>query len=321
MARLNSTLPPSAPAPRDASPAPLYVRLPDGRRWPCVLRRSARARRCRLRVDGHGMATLVVPQKSRSSQPALESLLQGFAPWLEKTLTRLLGPGAEPPPAATTRAADGRLTLAPVPTLADIPASISLPLSGMVWHIYMVDRGGAPERADGVVRLDGAEDAGGTDSAGNAPVRVTLHHEAHTCAGGGRIELRGPTEHPDFAGSCCLLLQRWLRGQAARWLPPHVRLLASRMGAKVGRITIRAQRGRWGSCSSRGDISLNCLLMLLPLPLLDHVCLHELCHLRHMDHSRQYRAYLALHAPHWQWSEKALNTAWRQMPTWAVWRG
>lgn len=295
MAKLSSTLHSNTPLPSDAAPADagptLSVLLPDGRRWPCALRRSARARRCRLRVDGRGVATLVVPQKSRQTLPALQHMLNGFTPWLEKTLSRLLGPEAEPP------AVDGGIVPTP-PDLADIPASISLPLSGMVWHIYVVDAA-TPAHSG----------------------RVTLHEEAYVDAGGGRIELRGATQHPNFAATCCLLLQRWLRGQAARWLPPHLRLLASRMGAEVGRITVRSQRGRWGSCSSRGDISLNCLLLLLPLPLLDHVCLHELCHLRHMDHSRRYRAHLALHAPHWQWNEKALNTAWRQMPLWAVWRG
>lgn len=282
-----------------SSPAPLSVLLSDGRRWPCILRRSAKARRCRLRVDGRGLATLVVPQKSTPSLPALQNLLESFSPWLDKTLTRLLGPGAEPP------CVDGRGIASPPPSLSDIPASISLPLSGTVWHIYIVPSAENPTRD----RPDKTETA-----------RATLHEEAHTAAGGGRIELRGTTEHPDFAAQCCRLLQRWLRSQAARWLPPHLRLLASRMGVEVGRVTVRAQRGRWGSCSSRGDISLNCLLLLLPLPLLDHVCLHELCHLRHMDHSHRYRAHLAQHAPQWQWREKALNTAWRQMPAWTQWR-
>ena len=67
-----------------------------------------------------------------------------------------------------------------------------------------------------------------------------------------------------------------------------------------------------------GRISLNWRAVLLPLPLLEHLCWHELCHLRHMDHSAAYRAELARYSPHWPEQEKALNNAWRTLPWWAL---
>jgi len=81
------------------------------------------------------------------------------------------------------------------------------------------------------------------------------------------------------------LLEGWYRAQARRYLPPRLDAFAARIGLSPRRVTVRAQRTRWGSCSSRGSISLNWRLMLLPSELVDYVLVHELCHLRYMDHS------------------------------------
>lgn len=67
-----------------------------------------------------------------------------------------------------------------------------------------------------------------------------------------------------------------------------------------------------------GRISLNWRALLLPAPLLEHLCWHELCHLRHMDHSPAYREELARFSPQWPAREKALNAAWRSLPWWAL---
>ena len=76
-----------------------------------------------------------------------------------------------------------------------------------------------------------------------------------------------------------------LADRALREIPPRVREFARRMGVSYGRITIRNQRSRWGSCSSEGNLNFNCLLMLSPPEVLDYVIVHELAHRKQMNHS------------------------------------
>lgn len=78
---------------------------------------------------------------------------------------------------------------------------------------------------------------------------------------------------------------RTLAKEAAEYIPERVAFYASQAGVSYGRITIRNQRSRWGSCSSRGNLNFNCLLMLTPPEIIDYVVVHELCHRREMNHS------------------------------------
>lgn len=170
-----------------------------------------------------------------------------------------------------------------------LPDSIAIPFLGGVWHVYAQTPTDAP--------LTLREDP--------APLGAT----------GGRLVLSGQTGRTVEA---CRLLREWLRRLARRCLPDHVHRMARRMGFTVTSVHVRAQRSRWGSCSSRGTVSLNCRLLLLPLHLLEHVIVHELCHLKHMNHSPTYRKFLQSFAPDWKQKEKMLHISWKTMPLWVI---
>ena len=81
-----------------------------------------------------------------------------------------------------------------------------------------------------------------------------------------------------------------LAAKAKETIPPRVAAFAAQLGVTFGRITIRAQKTRWGSCSVQGNLNFNCLLMLAPEAVLDYVIVHELCHRKQMNHSAQFWA-------------------------------
>ena len=82
----------------------------------------------------------------------------------------------------------------------------------------------------------------------------------------------------------------YLVDDAKRIIPMRVEYYANQMCVTYKRITIRAQRTRWGSCSSKDNLNFNCLLMLAPDDVLDYVVVHELCHLKEMNHSKRFWA-------------------------------
>lgn len=76
-----------------------------------------------------------------------------------------------------------------------------------------------------------------------------------------------------------------LADKALQHIPKRVSYYAKQIGVTYGKITIRNQKTRWGSCSSKGNLNFNCLLMLTSPGVIDYVVVHELCHRKEMNHS------------------------------------
>ncbi len=111
-------------------------------------------------------------------------------------------------------------------------------------------------------------------------------------------------------------LKRWLAAVAKKEYPARLRSLSALTGNPFKRLSVRGQRTCWGSHSSSGTISLNyCLLFLEPADL-RYVMIHELCHARHMNHSRRFWSLVGKFEPNYRVLDKALNDAWKKIPTW-----
>ena len=101
--------------------------------------------------------------------------------------------------------------------------------------------------------------------------------------------------------------QRTLAREASEKLPERVRFFAGKMGVTCGRITIRSQRTRWGSCSAKGNLNFNCLLMLCPEEVRDYVVIHELCHRKELNHSTAFWSEVEQYCPDYRIHRKWLK--------------
>jgi len=98
-----------------------------------------------------------------------------------------------------------------------------------------------------------------------------------------------------------------LRKLATRELPPRVLALAAQHGLTVRRVTVRNQRTRWGSCSRRGTVSLNWRLIQTPPFVQEYICLHEILHLREMNHSGRFWREVERACPEYRTAERWLK--------------
>lgn len=103
-------------------------------------------------------------------------------------------------------------------------------------------------------------------------------------------------------------VERHLRQIAGVELPPRVFHFAQQHDLCVRRVTVRNQKTRWGSCSRRGTISLNWRLIQAPASVADYIILHELMHLRQMNHSRKFWREVEQVCPDFQEAERWLKT-------------
>lgn len=150
------------------------------------------------------------------------------------------------------------------------------------------------------------------------------HWGVHLGAGGGRacitalgsscISLQGQAD----AAQWRQLLRVWLAGRARAGFEPRLAALAGEHGFTYQRVSIRSQRSRWGSCSTRGTISLNLALLFQTPDVLRYLMCHELAHTRHMDHSTAFWRCVADCEPRWRQLDRQLDEGWRRVPRWLM---
>jgi predicted metal-dependent hydrolase len=104
-----------------------------------------------------------------------------------------------------------------------------------------------------------------------------------------------------------LILEWWYRQQAESHIRNRADELSQRLSVSYNRLTIRGARTRWGSCSKKGNINFNWKLMMVPEPVIDYVIIHELAHLKEMNHSKDFWKLVAEHCPQWRKHRKWLK--------------
>jgi predicted metal-dependent hydrolase len=114
-------------------------------------------------------------------------------------------------------------------------------------------------------------------------------------------------------------LECFLKQQAQDIILPKVEFYAKLTKLNYKSIKIRQYRARWGSCNSRRELSFNYLLMMLPMQVIDYVIVHELCHLRYLNHSKYFWQLVAKHFPDYieaqQWVKTHQSALYWQSPS------
>jgi hypothetical protein len=112
------------------------------------------------------------------------------------------------------------------------------------------------------------------------------------------------------------LLRRWLIARAHTLLGAELERSARELGFSYQRVIVRRQRTRWGSCSARGTVSLNCCLLFQRPEVVRYLLVHELVHTRHLNHSRRFWQCVADHCPAHRALDRELLDGWRRVPFW-----
>lgn len=161
-----------------------------------------------------------------------------------------------------------------------------------------------PERI--LLRAIGEEWSVSYQSTGAARV-AAVEREGH------RLHVYGNTGN---VPACREALARWMNRKAHERLVPWLEQIAREKGFHIGRVLVRSQKTRWGSCSRRGTISLNQNLLFVPPDLAQYVFLHELCHTVHLNHSARFWALLRQYSASYKELHRELRAAWQMAPAW-----
>lgn len=162
------------------------------------------------------------------------------------------------------------------------PAAIALPAFGEVWRLHL---------------------AAGRDRLRVRPVSPGL------------LEVSGD---PADTGALRRAVLAWLLRHSRERLDAELVRLAAQHGFSYARMSLRRQRTRWGSCSTRGTISLNVCVAFQPVAVMRYLLVHELAHTRHMNHSRAFWDCVAAACPDWRRLDRELLDGWRAVPQWVL---
>ncbi|WP_172597723.1 M48 family metallopeptidase [Sulfuriflexus mobilis] len=141
----------------------------------------------------------------------------------------------------------------------------------------------------------------------------TATHVSARSHTGQRVRVRGNITDKK---ACRAALRRWLLRQAHIELVPWLEALSHTHSLPYKKTRVSMQKTRWGSCSSRGTISINAQLLFLERHHVEYVFLHELCHTVQMNHSPQFWAMLAARMPGYRDTHQAIRQAWQYTPAW-----
>lgn len=162
-----------------------------------------------------------------------------------------------------------------------IPSQITFPSVGRIWYVETLSSKGRSVAIDEL-----------------AADRLVVQ---------GRIESRKLCEEA---------LQKWVLRQAHEYLIPWLGTISREIGIPFAKTAIRKQKSRWGSCSKIGTISLNAKLLFIEPDLVRYIMIHELCHIRELNHSRRFWKLVSAYYQPYKQAHRRLTVAWQTMPRW-----
>jgi len=139
------------------------------------------------------------------------------------------------------------------------------------------------------------------------PLKITLSAKSSISLSDGYLELSIP-EHIACVDKKSILINKWYKEQALHHFMPILEKYMQIINKTINKVVIRQMKSRWGSCNpKKGYINLNLELIKKPIHAIEYVILHELAHLTHYNHDRNFYNYMSLYMPDWKARKKLLE--------------
>ncbi|MCL5047727.1 MAG: M48 family metallopeptidase [Firmicutes bacterium] len=260
-----------------------------------TLKKSKRAKHIRLTVNSTGQLIVVVPHTFDLDY--LPTILEKKKSWIEKSLNNFKVYSDD----STTQN-------------TSIPDTIELKAISTIFRVNVVPAQNLPATetqsrlfsSDTIFQNDTFTNRRHPDPVGKVKIKELPNNTLVINAAYGQTE------------EVLTKINSWLTIKAKQVLIPWLLGLAEEREMIVNSVAIRSQRTRWGSCSSTGKISLNKVLLFLPPDLVNHIMLHELCHIKEMNHSKRFWELLAAEDRNAQLAKSRLKKGWQLVPPWAI---